>query len=193
MSFKKWPIRMTLGIAALALLRIGTAWAVLQHGRADIAGDTPGASITVSSSSFKNGGAIPVRLTCDGANVSPDIQWSAPPAGTKSIAIVMDDSDTPLFFTHWLAYDIPANTHDIPEGASTPSTRLGHAAEGANNFGNIGYGGPCPPSGTHHYNFRVYALDVDLSLPSGQSKDQLADAVKGHVLAEGSITGVFSH
>jgi Raf kinase inhibitor-like YbhB/YbcL family protein len=193
MSLKKWSIRIALGASVLALLCIGTAWALLQNGRADIAVDTPGTSITVTSSNFKNGEAIPARYTCDGANVSPDIQWSAPPAGTKSIAIVMDDSDTPLLFTHWLAYDIPANTRDIPEGASTPSTRLGHAAEGANNFGNIGYGGPCPPSGTHHYNFRVYALDVDLTLPSGQSKDQLADAVKGHVLAEGLITGVFSH
>jgi Raf kinase inhibitor-like YbhB/YbcL family protein len=193
MSSKKRLIRLALGMAVLALLCLGTAWALLQNGRVDIAGDTTGASITVTSSSFKNGDAIPARFTCDGANVSPDIQWSTPPPGTKSIAIVMDDSDTPLLFTHWLVYDIPANAHDIPEGASTPSTRLGHAAEGVNNFGDIGYGGPCPPSGTHHYNFRVYALDVDLTLPPGQSKDQLADAVKGHVLAKGLITGAFTH
>jgi Raf kinase inhibitor-like YbhB/YbcL family protein len=193
MSLKKWSIRIALGVAVLALLCAGTAWALWQIGRADIAGDTPRAPITVTSSSFTNGNAIPARFTCDGANVSPDIQWSALPAGTKSIAIVADDSDTPLLFTHWLAYDIPASTHDIPEGASTPSTRLDHAEEGSNGFGNIGYGGPCPPSGTHHYNFRVYALDVGLTLPSGQSKEQLASAVKGHVLAEGMITGLFSH
>jgi Raf kinase inhibitor-like YbhB/YbcL family protein len=193
MSLKKWPIRIALSIAVLVPPCIGTAWALLQNGQADIAGAAPGASITVTSSNFKNGQAIPARFTCDGANVSPDIQWSALPTGTKSIAIVMDDSDTPMSFTHWLAYDIPAGTHDIPEGASTPSMRLGHAAEGANNFGNIGYGGPCPPHGTHHYHFRVYALDVDLALPSGQSKEQLANAVKGHVLAKGAISGVFSH
>lgn len=193
MSLKKWPVRIAPGVAVLAPLYIGTAWALLQNGRADIAGDTAVASLTVTSSSFKNGDAIPARFTCDGANVSPDIQWSALPAGTKSIAIVVDDSDTPALFTHWLAYGISASTHDMPESSSTPSTRLGHAAEGINNFGNVGYGGPCPPSGTHHYNFRVYALDIDLILPSGQSKDQLAEAVKGHVLAKGLITGVFSH
>jgi Raf kinase inhibitor-like YbhB/YbcL family protein len=193
MSSKKRLVRIALGMAVVTLLCIGTAWALLQNGRADIAGNTTVASMTVASSSFKNGGAIPARFSCDGANVSPDIQWSTPPAGTKSIAIVVDDSDTPLLFTHWLAYDIPASTHDIPEGASTPSTRLVHAAEGTNNFGDVGYGGPCPPSGTHHYNFRIYALDVDLTLPPGQNKDQLADAVQGHILAKGLITGVFSH
>lgn len=193
MSSKKRLVRIALGMAVVTLLCIGTAWALLQNGRADIAGNTTVASMTVASSSFKNGGAIPARFSCDGANVSPDIQWSTPPAGTKSIAIVVDDSDTPLLFTHWLAYDIPASTHDIPEGASTPSTRLAHAVEGTNNFGDVGYGGPCPPSGTHHYNFRIYALDVDLTLPPGQNKDQLADAVQGHILAKGLITGVFSH
>lgn len=193
MSFRKPSIRIALGVAVLAVPGIGSAWAWLQQERADIAGDAPRGSITVTSSSFKNGGAIPPKFTCNGANVSPDIQWSTPPAGTKSIAIVMDDSDAPLPFTHWLVYDISAQTRDIPESASTPSTRIDHAAEGINNFGHIGYGGPCPPSGTHHYHFHVYALDIALSLPPGQNKAQLADSVKGHVLAEGVMTGLFSH
>jgi Raf kinase inhibitor-like YbhB/YbcL family protein len=159
-----------------------------------MAGTTAAASIAVTSSSFSNGGSIPPRFTCDGPNVSPDIQWTTLPTATKSIAIVMDDADAPLPFTHWLAYDISAATHGLPEGASTPSARLDHAAEGINSFGNIGYGGPCPPSGQlHHYNFRVYALDITLALSAGQNKAQLANAVKGHVLAEGLITGLFSH
>jgi Raf kinase inhibitor-like YbhB/YbcL family protein len=193
MTFKKWSIRIVLIVATLALLGVGSAWAWLQNGRADIAGNTHGASMTITSANFQNGEPIPAKFTCNGANVSPDIQWSTPPIGTKSIAIVMDDPDAPLPFTHWLVYNISPETHGIPEGASTPSTRMDHAAEGINSFGNLGYGGPCPPSGTHHYNFRVYALDIALSLPSGQNKAQLADSVKGHVLAEGLITGLFSH
>jgi Raf kinase inhibitor-like YbhB/YbcL family protein len=193
MSFKKWSIRILVIAIVVALLCAGTAWAWLQKGRADIAGEIPDASLMVTSSNFKNGEPIPPKFTCDGANVSPDIQWSVPPGSTKSIVIVMDDSDAPLPFTHWLAYNISGDIRDLPEGASTPSIRLDRAAEGTNSFGNIGYGGPCPPSGTHHYSFRVYALDVVLSLPSGQNKEQLAKSVKGHVLAEGMIIGLFSH
>ncbi|HTV84283.1 MAG TPA: YbhB/YbcL family Raf kinase inhibitor-like protein [Dyella sp.] len=156
------------------------------------AGSAPVAPLRVTSDSFKDGGSMPSKLTCDGADVSPDLQLPSPPAGTKSLAIIMEDPDAPEPFTHWVAYDIPAGTHHLAEGASTPHKRFEGAAEGLNSFGDLGYEGPCPPSGSpHHYIFHVYALDEDPRLPAGQTRDQLAAAVRGHVLAEGMITGIY--
>jgi Raf kinase inhibitor-like YbhB/YbcL family protein len=147
----------------------------------------------VSSTSFVDGGKMPARLTCDGANLSPQIRVSEPPAGTRSLAIVMTDPDAPVAFAHWLAYDVAADTRELPEGAATPSQRLGHAIEGINGFGRVGYGGPCPPSGaTHHYVLHVYALDASPNLPAGANAPQLQSAIQGHVLAESHMTGVYT-
>jgi Raf kinase inhibitor-like YbhB/YbcL family protein len=183
MTLKRWTSTLT----ASALLVLLTACSVQ--------GEQLGAGVAalqVSSASFSSGGNMPQKLTCDGADVSPNIQWSTAPAGTQSYAIVMDDPDAPFGFTHWLAYNIPATAHELPEGASTPSTRIDHAAEGINSFGHAGYGGPCPPNAKpHHYVFHVYALDVNPNLPAGQGKDQVMDAIKGHVLAAGKITGLY--
>lgn len=160
---------------------------------AGAAAASPPATWQVSSSSFVQGGKMPAKLTCDGADVSPEIRFPSPPAGAKSFAIVADDPDAPAAFAHWLAYDIPADTQELPEGASTPSRRLEHATEGINGFGRTGYGGPCPPAGqTHHYVFRIYALDNVPQLPVGASAEQLKAAIEGHVLAEGQITGVYA-
>lgn len=151
------------------------------------------ASLSISSASFTDGGAMPARLSCDGANLSPDIRLPSPPAGTRSFAIVAMDPDAPVAFAHWLAYGIPADTRELPEGASTSSHRLDHAAEGINSFGRLGYGGPCPPSGsTHHYVFHVYALDTVPALPPGASAQQVNATIHGHVLAEGRVTGVYT-
>jgi Raf kinase inhibitor-like YbhB/YbcL family protein len=180
------PGKIAAHIAATMVLSTAPAWASGQQGAAS-------ATLHVSSASFSDGQAIPQKLTCDGADLSPGLQWQPPPANTKSYAIVMIDPDAPVEFTHWLAYDIPADTHALPEGASTPSERLGHGTEGINGFGKIGYGGPCPPAGKpHHYVFRVYALDTKLDLPDGQGKDQVLAAIKGHVLAEGEIVGLYA-
>lgn len=150
-------------------------------------------SLSVSSASFADGGSMPAKLSCDGANLSPDIRLPAPPAGTRSFAIVVMDPDAPAAFAHWLAYGIPADIRELPEGASTPTHRLEHAAEGINSFGRVGYGGPCPPSGTtHHYVFHIYALDTMLALPAGANAQQLDAAIQGHVLAEGRITGLYT-
>jgi Raf kinase inhibitor-like YbhB/YbcL family protein len=192
MASKTWSGRLGSGALVLALLSIGTACALQAGGQSDIAGDASLAPLHVASASFKDGDTIPQKLTCDGLNISPDLQWPSPPSGTKSFVIVMDDPDAPLGFTHWIAYNIPADTRDVAEGASAANRRFDHAAEGINSFGNIGYGGPCPPSGSpHHYVFHVYALDVNPALPPGQTRDQLAAAVRGHVLAEGRITGLY--
>lgn len=149
--------------------------------------------LRISSASFADGGKMPVKLTCDGANLSPEIRLPAAPAGTRSFAIVVDDTDAPVAFAHWLAYGISAGTRELPEGASTSAQRLEAAAEGINSFGRIGYGGPCPPAGsTHHYVFHVYALDDMPALPSGASAQQVYAAIQGHELAEGRITGVYT-
>lgn len=154
---------------------------------------SPHIVLQVSSTSFVDGGKMPSKFTCDGANLSPQIRLPSPPSGTKSFAIVVDDPDAPTAFTHWLAYGIPADTRELPEGASTPSKRLEHAVEGINSFGRTGYGGPCPPEGrAHHYVFRIYALDVMPSLPVGASTDQVNAVIEGHVLAEGRLTGLYA-
>ena len=150
-------------------------------------------ALSISSASFTDGGTIPAKLSCDGANLSPDIRLPTPPTGTRSFALVVMDPDAPAPFTHWLAYGIPADTRELPEGASTSSQRLQHAAEGINSFGRIGYGGPCPPSGTtHHYVFHIYALDNVPALPSGATAQQVNAALQGHVLAEGRLTGLYT-
>ncbi|WP_229679404.1 YbhB/YbcL family Raf kinase inhibitor-like protein [Dyella caseinilytica] len=172
-------------IVMAAVLGTVSGWASGQQG-------TTPAVLHVSSLSFADGQTMPQKLTCDGADQSPSLQWLTPPAGTQSYVIVMHDPDAPVDFTHWLAYNIPGMTYALPEGASTPSQRLDHAVEGINSFGRIGYGGPCPPTGKpHHYVFRVYALDVNPGLPAGQGTDQVMAAIKGHVLAEGEITGMY--
>ena len=171
--------------------RISFVLAALLAGAASAS--PPRTAWQVSSSSFVQGGKIPSKLTCDGADVSPEIAFSSPPAGTKSFAIVVDDPDAPTAFAHWLAYGIPVDTRELPEGASTSSRRLEHATEGINSFGRTGYGGPCPPAGqTHRYVFHVYALDTVPQLPVGASAEQLHAAIEGHVRAEGQIIGVYA-
>jgi Raf kinase inhibitor-like YbhB/YbcL family protein len=182
MTLKHWTGHSTLG-AIIALLAAGCALAQSANAQS---------VLHVASKSFTDGQPMPQNLSCDGPDVSPDLQWSAAPAATQSYAIVVTDTDA-AGFTHWLAYDIPASTRDIPEGASTPSKRLDQAAEGDNSFGHAGYGGPCPPEGNpHHYVFQVYALDVNPRLTAGQSTAQVMAAMKGHVLAQGQITGLYT-
>jgi Raf kinase inhibitor-like YbhB/YbcL family protein len=134
-----------------------------------------------------DGARIPKKFTCDGQNIAPPLEWSGLPDESKSVAIVCEDPDAPSgTFTHWLLYDIPVSKHRVEEGAS-----IGKA--GVNDFGKQGFGGPCPPQkgGAHHYHFHVYALDTDSLGPAGMSKEDARDAMSGHVLAEGELTGVY--
>ena len=150
------------------------------------------ASLWVRGASFSNGKSIPGRYTCDGANLSPHLEWQSAPAGTKSFAIVMDDPDAPTDFTHWLVYNIPPSVRELAEGASTQRSMPQGAAEGRNDFGRSGYGGPCPPRGNpHHYVFRVYALDLRLDLFAGATRKQVDAAMSGHVVAQGQIVGAY--
>jgi Raf kinase inhibitor-like YbhB/YbcL family protein len=150
------------------------------------------ASLWVRSSSFADGALIAGRLTCDGANLSPQLHWQSAPRGTKSFAIVMDDPDTPTDFTHWLVYNFAPGVRELAEGASTEGAMPQGSAEGKNDFGRPGYGGPCPPRGNpHHYVFRVYALDLLLDLRPGATRKQLDAAIDGHIVAQGQIVGIY--
>jgi hypothetical protein len=125
-------------------------------------------------------------------NLSPHLEWQSAPAGTKSFAIVMDDPDAPTDFTHWLVYNIPPSVRELAEGASTQRSMPQGAAEGRNDFGRSGYGGPCPPRGNpHHYVFRVYALDLRLDLFAGATRKQVDAAMSGHVVAQGQAVGTY--
>jgi len=148
------------------------------------------AQLSISSPAFAEGTPIPARFTCDGPNVSPTLIWEGAPEGTVSLALIVDDPDAPgRTFVHWVAFDIDG----IPDGglAEGISRTSGAPREGRNDFGKIGYGGPCPPSGTHHYRFQLYALDQRLRLDGTPTADQLRAAMAGHVLAGTVLVGTY--
>jgi len=191
-AFRRWVWWLAIGVVLLAVLSMGILRAYWRRERADLSDAETAGKIVLSSSSFADGDHIPQKFTCDGGGLSPNIQLPQPPPGTKSFLLVMDDTDA-WGFVHWLIYNIPLGTHDIPEGASRRNELLSGAAEGENSMGNIGYFGPCPPgSNPHHYVFRLYALDTTLNLPAGRTKKELTAAAKGHILAEGSMTGLYT-
>ncbi len=143
----------------------------------------------LTSPAFESGEYIPVKYTGDGENIHPPLQWGDPPAGTQSLALVMDDPDAPRgTWTHWLLYNLSPQIHALPEQAHLPSG----CQEGLNSWEKSGYGGPYPPSGAHHYIFKLYALDTALKLPPQPHKAQLYRAMRGHVLAEVELMGMYS-
>jgi Raf kinase inhibitor-like YbhB/YbcL family protein len=148
--------------------------------------------LRLSSPSFQANGEIPARFTCSGDNLSPALAWTDSPVGTQSFALIADDPDAPGgVFTHWVIYDLPPATHQLPEGVTHNADPEG-ARQGRNDFDKVGYGGPCPPPGSpHRYSFRLYALDKKLNLRSGASKSDVERALKGHVLAQTKLTGRF--
>ncbi len=187
--------RMTARAAAAVAIMFAVCLAalfVVSHGESASAHEQTGAKLRLESSSFADGSAIPSRFTCDGTDESPDLHWASPPAGTRSLAIVMNDPDAPIEFTHWLAYNIVPGVHGLPAGASTHGGMPQGSGEGTNSFGRFGYGGPCPPPGKpHHYVFRLYALNVRLDLPTGAGRRQLESAMNSHLLAQGQIVGIY--
>lgn len=146
-------------------------------------------TVRVESPSFKAGGAIPKRFTGEGEDVSPALRWSGLPEGTREIAVICDDPDapTPNPWVHWVLYRIP------PESAGLDEGDTGGAVAGRNDFGRTGYGGPLPPRGhgVHHYHFKVYALDTETDLPPGATKEELLEAIEGHILAAGELVGTY--
>jgi Raf kinase inhibitor-like YbhB/YbcL family protein len=145
------------------------------------------ALFTLTSAAFADGGAIPVRFTCDGASASPELEWSGAPPTTGALALTVLDPDA-NGFVHWLVYDIPAAAAgSLPEGIGT-SSRI---PQGLNSAGMAGYMGPCPPSGVHHYVFTLYALDGPLGLKSRAHRPELGTALQGHILAKVVLTGTY--
>jgi Raf kinase inhibitor-like YbhB/YbcL family protein len=146
----------------------------------------------ITSSVFSEGEMIPTRYTCDGPDVSPDLTWSGVPEATKSMALICDDPDAPMgTWVHWVLFNIPADTSGLPGEISSDATLESGARHGTNDFGRLGYGGPCPPGGAHRYFFTLYALDTELDLESGITKAQLLEAIKGHILAEAQLMGKY--
>jgi hypothetical protein len=146
-----------------------------------------GEIMKLTSPAFKEGEAIPSEYTCDGNDINPELNIEDVPLETKSLALIMDDPDAPIgTFVHWVIWNIPADIKKIEKGQEP------QGIEGKTDYGKIGYGGPCPPSGTHRYFFKVYALDTKLNLEEGSSKQDLLDAMKGHIITEAKLMGRYS-
>ncbi len=144
----------------------------------------------LTSPAFADGEPIPVRYTCHGEDISPPLKWGSPPEGTESLVLLMEDPDAQqvVGFTwiHWLLYDLPADLGGLEEGGTA-------GLEGTNSWGNLGYGGPCPPAGQlHQYVFTLYALDAPLGLPSGSQVEAVKAAMEGHVIALTRLMGIYS-
>ena len=148
--------------------------------------------IKITSSAFENGGMIPAKYTCDGADVSPPLQWETVTEGTRSIALICDDPDAPMgTWVHWVLFNMPAEANELAENIPAEETLPNGAMQGVSDFGRIGYGGPCPPGGTHRYFFKVYALDTKVDLQAGADKRQLLKAMEGHILSQGQLIGKY--
>ena len=149
-------------------------------------------AITITSSVFAEGALIPKKYTCDAEDISPDLKWSGVPKEAKSLALICDDPDAPVgTWVHWVLFNIPAGVTTLAAGVPSDPVLKNGARHGKNDFRKLGYGGPCPPGGTHRYFFKIYALDTLLTLESGSTKAQLVDAMRGHILADGQLMGKY--
>ncbi len=149
-------------------------------------------TLTVQSKAFHQNHKIPSRFTCDGDDVSPDLAWSNVPKGTESYVVIVDDPDAPKgTWVHWVVYNIPLPVTNLPQGLPHEEMLANGELQGMTDFGRVGYGGPCPPSGTHRYFFKVYALDTMLDFKAGASKSEVEAAMTGHILAQGELMGKY--
>jgi Raf kinase inhibitor-like YbhB/YbcL family protein len=143
--------------------------------------------MSLTSPAFNNEESIPIKFTCDGEDISPDLDWFGIPEGTKSLTLIMDDPDAPVgTWVHWVLYNIPSDMPGLQEGMS------GVGVDGTNSWGRTGYGGPCPPGGTHRYFFKLYALDTLLDLDPESNKESVLEAIEGHILGEAVLMGTYS-
>lgn len=185
-TLRRDPIRWLCGLA-VALLLLGAI--ACGGGQDTVRDDLPG-GLTVTSSAFADGAEIPVRYTCQGENVSPPLAWEGIPENTAALVLLCEDPDAPLgTYSHWVVYDLPADTSGLPEAVSAGETLPGGGIQGLNDFGDAAYGGPCPPSGEHHYYWTLYALDEELGLAAGAKRGDVLQALEGHVLATGQLMG----
>lgn len=146
----------------------------------------------LKSPAFTAGGAIPTLYTCQGRDISPPLAWTGAPEKTRSFVLICDDPDAPLgTWDHWVYYNIPPSTSSLPEGMPRKEKPEQGGIHGRSSFGDFGYGGPCPPWGTHRYFFRLYALDTMLDLESGVKKKGVLKAMEGHVLGTAELMGTY--
>lgn len=146
----------------------------------------------LTSGAFKEGATIPEKYTCDGEDISPQLSWIDVPEGVKSFALISDDPDAPMgTWVHWVIYNIPAETRELPEGIKPDQQLPNSSLQGMTDFHRIGYGGPCPPGGKHRYYFKLYALNTKLGLSSGASKKEVEKAMQGHILAQAQLMGTY--
>ncbi len=147
----------------------------------------------LTSSAFTEGSMLPKQYTCDGDDISPPLAWSGTPAGTEAFALICDDPDAPVgTWVHWVAFNLPASASSMPEGIRTEKDLPGGGVQGTNSWKRTGYGGPCPPSGTHRYFFKLYALDAALPLGSNATAQDVQAAIQGHILAEAQTMGRYA-
>lgn len=148
--------------------------------------------LALTSPAFTHGQPIPRKYTCDGEDVSPPLSWTGVPPDAKSLALIADDPDAPVgTWVHWVLFDIPPGQGGLPEHLPPTAELDGTGIHGSNSWQHLGYGGPCPPGGTHRYFFKLYALDTLLALPAGAGKAQLLSAMEGHVLAHTELMGTY--
>jgi len=150
--------------------------------------------LDIKSTAFGEGNSIPKQYTCDGSDISPQLSWSQPPEGTGSMVLICDDPDAPMgTWVHWVLYGLSPDTLEISENIPDDKEVLGGAKHGVNDFHKYGYGGPCPPGGTHRYFFKLYVVDTEVvDLEPGATKYEVLVAIKGYVLAEGQLMGRYS-
>ncbi len=147
----------------------------------------------LTSAAFQEGADIPSKYTCDDKDISPALAWSGVPEGTRTLALICDDPDAPMgTWVHWVAFNIPVTRTGIASGEASAALAADGIVEGLTSFGRTGYGGPCPPSGTHRYYFKLLALDTALALDSGATKASLTAAMEGHILARAQLMGRYS-
>ena len=149
--------------------------------------------IRITSTAFSQGEKIPSRYSCDGEDISPPLSWSKGPEGAGSYALIADDPDAPVgTWVHWVIYNIPPSSTSLPENVPKTPEGPGGSIQGVNDFKRYGYGGPCPPGGTHRYFFKIYALDTMIEKKAGLSKKKLLKEMEGHILAQGELMGTYS-
>src|SRR6476646_449215 len=150
-------------------------------------------AFSISSASFQNGKDIPKKFTCDGEDVSPALSWTDPPSGSHSFALIADDPDAPRgTWTHWVLFDLPSTATSLPEGVPKVGNLPAGGRQGVNDFSKIGYGGPCPPPGKpHRYFFKLYALNSNLNLKAGVSKQEVEQAIQANILSKAELMGKY--
>jgi Raf kinase inhibitor-like YbhB/YbcL family protein len=150
-------------------------------------------SFAIRTTAFADGGSIPKMFSCEGANLSPALGWKDAPAGTQSLVLIVDDPDAPGgTWTHWVIWNIPGSATTLPQGIPATAVLDNGARQGKNDFGKIGYGGPCPPPGkSHRYYFKLFALDTRLDLKAGASRSELESVARRHVLSQTKLMGTY--